>query len=47
MEKYKPQTIFNVPVENIINYKKECDRRKVLENKDNFIFDGKFITYII
>jgi len=40
-EDYEAITFHNVPVENLIDSRKYCDQRKILENKDNFIFDGK------
>lgn len=30
----------NVPIEDLIDSKKECNPRKILENKNNFIFNG-------
>ncbi|XP_060867230.1 dynein regulatory complex protein 1-like [Metopolophium dirhodum] len=39
-EEYEAITFHNVPVENLIDSRKYCDRRKIFENRDNFIFDG-------
>lgn len=36
----------NVPVEDLINSRKECDPKKILENKDNFLFNGNNIINI-
>lgn len=40
-EEYEAITFHNVPVENLIDSRKYCDRRKIFENRDNFIFNGK------
>jgi len=40
-EDYEAITFNNVPVKNLIDSRKYCDRRKILENKDNFLINGK------
>jgi len=37
----------NVLVEDLIDSRKECDQKKILENKDNFLFDGNYYEYLI
>jgi len=40
-EDYEAIAFNSVPVENLIDSRKYCDRRKILENKDNFVINGK------
>ncbi|KAE9523356.1 hypothetical protein AGLY_016304 [Aphis glycines] len=39
-EDYEAIAFNSVPVENLIDSRKYCDRRKILENKDNFVING-------
>lgn len=34
-------TFHDFPIESLINTKKECDRKKIKENKDNFLSNGR------
>lgn len=36
----------NVLVEDLIDSKKECDPKKILENKYNFLFNGNYLKII-
>lgn len=38
--KHEAQTTLSVPIENSMNCKKDYDRRNMLENEDDFVFDG-------
>lgn len=40
-EDYEAIAFNSVQVENLIDSRKYCDRRKILENKDNFVKNGK------
>lgn len=40
-ENYEAIAFNSVAVENLIDSRKYCDRRKILENKDNFVINGK------
>lgn len=39
---YQTTHLNNVPIDDLIDSKKECNPRKILENKDNFIFNGNY-----
>lgn len=43
-EDYKAVKLHNVPVENLLDSRKYCDPRKILENEDNFVFEGKVLN---
>lgn len=39
---YQVTQLNNVPIEDLIDSKKECNPRKILENQNNFIFNGNY-----